>query len=637
MEPDKVQRQIQTAGSTDKTFLGTRQSDLGVEEHVSIPDDARLTHTLNIGPTGHGKSQLMTHTALQDAQKGRGLCIVNPKGGMIDEFLAKLPDDREDDVIYLNPNRQRVPAINVLEPHVTPSMTQAERDLQKDIILSDLTDVFRRLSESWGDRWGANLRTLLRAHLHLNLTRNEGNTLMDVFQCVINDDHLVELMNRIHKPVLTEELQQIHALSDREMEPLQRRFRDFLESETIRRLITQSESDIDFRDILDNQKILLVDVQKGQLGETTATLIGSIIITKVWAAAQSRITQPMEERTPFYLYVDELHGFSGEGSNFAKILSEAREYQLSLYLATQYLNQLPKEMRRAVKNNCRTKIFFNPSGSEDIAKIDGLLNGISREELKDLGKFRAVVQRPSTHRNLSAVTFDTYPPWESDADAEPAKSKSLQDYPPLRDQTQEVVTQKGKASLVGKAEHGELLKAAHDHFTDEGYHVNILHQEAGEDKTDAELVEEDGTRINLEAESTTLTSPGKVLKNVQRAAEQEREMVFVVDYGNGQKLQNILSDPVNRRGREHEDADGRFAYYQRDGEPVEDIDCVDDVEWRIFEKHGGELVAFDGDQDLDCPQLPEEDESSLRDFCLYRDPEDNHCSKLEAPCVFADD
>lgn len=115
---------------------------------------------------------------------------------------------------------------------------------------------------------------------------------MDVFQCVIDDDALVELLNSINKPVLYEELQQIHALSDKEMEPLQRRFRDFLESGTIRRLITQEESDINFRDILDDQKILLVDVQKGKLGTTTATLIGSIIITKVWAAAQSRITVP---------------------------------------------------------------------------------------------------------------------------------------------------------------------------------------------------------------------------------------------------------------------------------------------------------------------------------------------------------
>ena len=118
MNPDDTRTRIQTSGHVADTYIGSRTSHLGVEEHVGIPDDARFMHVLTIGPTGFGKTQLMTHAALQDAEKDHGFAMVIPKGNAIDEVLAKLPDDRMDDVIYINPNRECVPAINLLEPYV---------------------------------------------------------------------------------------------------------------------------------------------------------------------------------------------------------------------------------------------------------------------------------------------------------------------------------------------------------------------------------------------------------------------------------------------------------------------------------------------------------------------------------------
>ena len=159
---------------------------------------------------------------------------------------------------------------------------------------------------------------------------------------------------------------------------------------------------------------MLVDIQKGEVGDTVAKLVGSIVITKVWAAAQSRITLPVDAREPFYLYVDELQNFAGEGSNFTKILSEAREYRLGCWLATQYLHQLAHEMRRAVSNNCRTKICFNPSGSENLNQITGMMKGLSKNALNSIGKFRAAVQKPSERSERDAVLLNTYPPWNAD-------------------------------------------------------------------------------------------------------------------------------------------------------------------------------------------------------------------------------
>lgn len=643
MQPDDVRTWIQESDDLADTYLGTHESVLGVEQHVGLTPDARRTHVLTVGQTGSGKSQLMTHAALQDAHAGDGFAIINPKGAMIDEVLAKLPEDRVDDIIYINPNEERVPAVNVLDPHVTAGMTPAERDFQQNIIVDDLTAVFRRLSQDWGERWGRNLRTLLRAHIHLNLTRDADKTLLDVFHCVTRDDALDDLLDAVNHSLLYEELQEIQALSDREMEPLQRRFRDFMESRPIRRVITQPDSDINFREVLADGKILFVDVQKGVVGPTAAALIGSIFLTKLWSAAQSRITVPEDERRPFYVYVDELQSFAGEGSNLQTILSEAREYRLSCWLSTQYLHQLETPMRRAVTNNCRSKIVFDPTGSEDLTAIARMLNGVDRETLTQLGDFRTVVQQPTNQQQQQATVVDTYPPWTADFDrAADIKEKVLEGYEPLEDQTAAVTGQKGTTPTTGGEEHGALLKAAHEHFTANGFTVNILHQD-GETKPDGHIIGPAGERMHLEAERGSLSKPATVLRNLQRAVEQDRECVFVVEHGNAAKLANILDDPVNRRGAEHEDDIGTYSYYtDADGEAFTDIDRAVDAGYRIFEVRdadSADLMEFDPDSEAaaECPELVDgaASEAELTAFCLHRDP-DGFCEKLGQPCVLDD-
>ncbi|MDY6771111.1 MAG: type IV secretory system conjugative DNA transfer family protein, partial [Candidatus Nanohaloarchaea archaeon] len=155
MKPGETRDLITNSEDLETTYLGTCESRLGVEENVGLSDDKRMTHVLNVGPTGYGKSTLMLHTALQDAYKDYGLCIINPKGRTLsDDFLTKLPEDRREDVVYINPDRESVTPINVLEPHVTPEMSQAQVENQKEIIVSDLIDLFKRYSDNWGDRFG---------------------------------------------------------------------------------------------------------------------------------------------------------------------------------------------------------------------------------------------------------------------------------------------------------------------------------------------------------------------------------------------------------------------------------------------------------------------------------------------------
>jgi len=634
MKPEETRKLIESTEDLNTTYLGSRTSQLGVEENVGISDDHRLTHVLNIGPTGYGKSQLLTHAALQDAEKGHGFAIINPKGGLIDELIAKLPDKRVEDIIYINPAQEPVTPINVLEPQLAEEMTQAQRENQVEIIVSDVIDLFKRQSENWGDQFGRVLETLLRAHLDINIKKDEGKSLLDVFSCVVNQDSLTQLIDETDDQIIREQLVRVKEdMSSYEMEPLQRRLNDFVMNPTIRRVIGPEESGVNFREVVDDSKILLIDIQKGEVGDTVSQLIGSIAITKIWAAAQSRVTQPAEQRTPFYLYVDELQNFGGEGSNFTKILSEAREYRLGCWLATQYLHQLATDMRRAVTNNSRTKIAFNPSGSEDENRIAGMFQGLSKTQLKALGKFRAAVQKPSEKQHNSAVLFDTYPPWEGDYSSVD-DLKEAGTVATSQGTSQVKASQSlGKGNNAGGDKHLELLAEAKKQLSERGFQVNLLYQDTSDNKPDGHVHMPDGDIAHLEAEHSTLSRPVKVLRNLKRAAEDDREVFYVVKQGKAAKLQNIVDDPKNRRGSEYDDEKGSYSYYtDEDGEEFTEFDSLEDAEYRVIEVDGEELKVHDDTVDAECPELDANSEEELESFCLHRE-EDGFCTALGQQCV----
>jgi hypothetical protein len=634
MNPEETRNLIKSTENLSTTYLGSRKSDLGVEENVGLSDDKRLTHVLNIGPTGYGKSQLLTHVALQDAQKGYGLCIVNPKGDLIDEFLAKLPEDRENDIIYINPAREPVTPINVLEPHITEGMSEAQKENQKEIIVSDLIDLFKRQSENWGDQFGRVLETLLRAHLDLNIKKNAGNSLLHVFRCVVNQDQLTRLIDQAEDEIIREHLVRVKEdLTSYEMNPLQRRLNDFVMNTTIRRIIGPEESGINFRKAVNQGKILLIDIQKGEVGETVSQLVGSIVITKIWAAAQSRVTQPVEQRTPFFLYVDELQNFGGEGSNFTKILSEAREYQLGCWLATQYLHQLATDMRRAVTNNCRTKIAFNPSGSEDENRIAGMFQGRPKQRLKSLGKFRAAVQKPSKKSHNSATLFNTHPPWKADySDVDNLKQKGTATTP-QRNPQMNTSYSLGQGNNAGGDKHRELLAQAKQQLEERGFTVNLLYQDTGDDKPDGHVHLPDEEIAHLEAEHSTLSRPVKVLRNLKRASTENREVFFAVENGNAAKLQNIVKDPVNRRGSEYEDNQGSYTYYKdENGQAFTEFEDLENTEYRIIEIQENELQVHDEQVEPECPELEYNSEEELQGFCIHRE-ENGFCTALETQCT----
>ena len=321
----------------------------------------------------------------------------------------------------------------------------------------------------------------------------------------------------------------------------------------------------------------------------------------MWAAAQSRITVPEAERHPYYLYIDEVQNYAGEASSFASILGEAREYRLGCTVATQYLNKLDTGMRRAVTNNCRTKVVFDPAGSEDVNRLADMVRGVPKRDLLHLGDFRAVVQTPGEGEKRDAVVVDTYPPWQADySDVEELKEAATID------------TQRREISLVidppPDRRHEELLAIAKEYLeAEDGCSVNIFHQEPGVERPDGAVMT-DSAMLHLEAENSTLSKPDRVHENVRKAAEEDRGIVFVVEAGEKDRLERIVVDS---------DYDVDFRVLQ-----VTDTDNVMD--------------SARGSDTEECPEIGgDTSEEELESLCVYR--EDGYCTELGQECVLSYD
>lgn len=630
MNADETQALIQTVEQHDPTYLGYwTDPTYGSEEDVSLPDHHRLLHTLTLGPIGYGKTQVAIHAALQDAAKGRGFCMVNPKGGAIDQLLAKLPEDRLEDVVYLNPASEPVPAINILEPYITEDTTASQAEHQKEIIVSNVIDLFKRQNEGqWGSRFGRVLENLLRALIEINIRDGTSKTLIDAFDVVRDQQRLTELIESTDDAFVREQLVSVKQdLTDRDLEPLKRRIGDFTSNAVVRRIIGASESGVNFREVVDQGEILLVDVQKGEVGKIVAQLTGTIVITQLWAAVQSRINQPSEDRTPYYLYVDELDNFAGEDSNFDDILSESREYGLGCWVITQYLNQLPSKMQQAVLNNCRTKIVFDPSASEDFGRITRVMKGVQKPDLAALEKYRAAVQIPGDREQRNAVIIDTYPPWTAERDSTELRQIRSERAPSSGHRDVEIDVDTGAGGAAGGEKHDELLSKAQDVLNDREdiARVSVGYQD-GSSKPDGTVIFETGEKANLEVEQSTLSKPAKVLENYLRAAEQGRDVFFVVKEGEAEKLGSIVSDPVNRHGDTHKDEHGTFDYYRgENGGEFTELDELGGTQYHVLE------LALESD----CPELSSYSREELEEFCMHRG-ENGHCDVLDQPCVLID-
>ena len=322
-----------------------------------IKKEDRRLHMYIIGKTGMGKTSLISNMALNDIYNGSGICLIDPHGDMIESLFDYIPSWRINDVIYFNPADINYPiSLNILE--------RVEPD-KRHLVVSGVISVFRKLyAEYWQHRQEHILRNTILALLDY-----PGNkTLLGIYRMLSDWRYRKKVIEKINDPIVrsffkNEFSKYVYQFKGEALAPIQNKLGAFLSTPLIRNIVGQPKSKIDFRDVMDNQKILLVNLAKGRIGEDNSSFLGSLIITKLQLAAISRIDIPEEQRQDFYLFVDEFQNFVST-ETFEGILSEARKYRLCLTLAHQYIGQLDEDLTKAIFGNVGTIIAF-PIGAEN--------------------------------------------------------------------------------------------------------------------------------------------------------------------------------------------------------------------------------------------------------------------------------
>lgn len=319
------------------------------------PED-RLRHFYTIGQTGTGKTQMFLKMIIQDIKNGDGCCYIDPHGSDVQTILANIPPERMDDVIYFDPAYvDRPMGLNMLEYDVT-------RPQQKSLVIAELLGIFDKLFDMKA-QGGAMFGQYFRNSALLVMDDPEsGNTLMEITR-VLGDKAFRDMKLAKCKSPLIQEFWKAaeKTTGDQGLENfvpyISGKFDDFISNEFMRPIILQEKSAFNFREVMDNKKILLVNLSKGMLGEKNASLIGLILIGKLQMAAMSRAdSTDLSQFPPFYVYMDEFQNIVTE--SVSAILSEARKYKLSLNMTHQYLGQLEDYIKGAVFGNVGSMGFF---------------------------------------------------------------------------------------------------------------------------------------------------------------------------------------------------------------------------------------------------------------------------------------
>ena len=323
------------------------------EVPFGIKTDDRRRHMYLIGKTGMGKTTVMENMAIQDIRNGHGLAFLDPHGDSIQRILDCVPSSRINDVVYFNPADLEHPvAFNILE---------AVESKYKHLVASGLMGVFTKI---WANVWSARMEYILNNTI-LALLDSPGNTLLGITRMYVDKKYRKRIVDNIKDPVVKAFWNDEYANYNEKyrteaIAPIQNKVGQFLSSAIVRNIVGQPKSTIDLREIMDKKKILIMDLSKGRVGENNSALLGSMLVTKLQLAAMSRTDIPENERSDFYLYVDEFQNFATD--SFATILSEARKYRLDLIVGHQYIAQLENEkstkVRDAIFGNVGTMVIF---------------------------------------------------------------------------------------------------------------------------------------------------------------------------------------------------------------------------------------------------------------------------------------
>ncbi len=336
------------------TYIGTTNH-RNTHQKFGIKDKDRSGHIYCIGKTGAGKSTLLLNMVIDDIEKGKGVAIIDPHGDLAQSILDYIPPHRIQDVVYFNVGDEEHPiAFNPLQ-YATPH--------NRHIVASTIVGTFKKI---WAESWGPRLEHILRNTL-LSLTYYPDASLLDIQPLLTDYDFRTTVMRHIQDTALRRFWQKEFNPLPPQMKqefiaPVINKVGLFQTHPVLRNIVGQRVSLFRINDIMNTSKIFIANLSKGVIGEDATQLLGSLLVTQFQTAALARATQAPSTRTPFYLYIDEVHSFVT--LSFADILAESRKYGLCLFITHQYIDQLHEKIRTAIIGNVGTIICFRIGASD---------------------------------------------------------------------------------------------------------------------------------------------------------------------------------------------------------------------------------------------------------------------------------
>lgn len=378
----------------------------GEKTDIRLSDGDRRRHLYTIGQTGVGKSSFLQEMAKQDVKNGKGVCFIDPHGDAIEDILASVPKERAEDVIIFNPaDSERPLGLNMLE---------YDRPEEKSFVINEMISIFDKLydlKQTGGpmfEQYARNAMLLVMEH------PESGSTLMEIPKVLADEEFRRMKLSHCNNPVVkdfwikeAEKAGGEAALAN--MVPyITSKLTTFISNDMMRPIIAQQKSALNFRKIMDEGKILLINLSKGRIGEINSHLLGMVIVGKILMAALSRVDMPENERRDFYLYIDEFQNVTTD--SISQILSEARKYKLNLIIAHQFIGQLSEEISKAVFGNVGSMCVFRV-GPEDAQFLEKQFEPIfTASDLINVNNYSNFAKLLINNDTTKPFNMNVYPP-----------------------------------------------------------------------------------------------------------------------------------------------------------------------------------------------------------------------------------
>lgn len=392
----------------------------GKNTEVYFDTEDRMRHMYVIGQTGTGKTNMLKQMIIQDIHNGEGVCMIDPHGSDVQDVLANIPEERYDDVIYFDPSDiERPMGLNMLEYDVT-------KPEQKTFVVNELFSIFQKLYGANPESMGPMFEQYFRNATMLVIEDpDSGSTLLDVSRVLADSEYRERKIENCKNPVVKEFWTKIASKAGGEaslqniVPYITSKFDVFLANDVMRPIVAQQKSSFNFREIMDNKKILLVNLSKGSLGDINANLIGLILVGKILMAALSRSDSVGKDFPPFYLYIDEFQNVTTD--SISTILSEARKYRLSLNIAHQFIAQLNDGIKDSVFGNVGSMAIFRV-GSDDAEFLERqLAPTFTAKDIMNIDNYNAYVKMLSGGVPIDPFSIKA----PKSPEGEPSKIESL--------------------------------------------------------------------------------------------------------------------------------------------------------------------------------------------------------------------